>query len=396
MGLILSSDAGTPAGGQRNRNSKPAKAANIRSGCRVFPDISIVNGMEMLTPQNALDYARQSGLLTSTESGRVDALAWGVSNAVLRVTPDRGEAFVIKQSRPQLRTPDPWFSRLDRVWREADAMRCLVDLLPAGVVPRVLFEDRDNYLFAMEAAPAEHTVWKQRLLEGTVERRVAEFLGDCLAAMHRETAFRGDLHRQFGDTEVFVQLRVDPFYRRVAAVAPEARAAIDQMIDEMFATAVCLVHADFSPKNVLVAGERTVLVDYETAHYGDPAFDLGFFLSHLLLKTLKHRARFSEFAGLTTAFWGRYWSGLQPLSSEPPFAKVQLHRRTVGHLAGCMWARIDGSSKIDYLPEPGQQELVRVFCRRLLAEPPADWPALLARLHRMAGDGTNTPIEAGA
>ena len=46
------------------------------------------------------------------------------------------------------------------------------------------------------------------------------------------------------------------------------------------------MHADFSPKNVLITDERIVLVDFETGHLGDPAFDLGFFLSHLLLKTV--------------------------------------------------------------------------------------------------------------
>jgi hypothetical protein len=46
-------------------------------------------------------------------------LEWGVSNVVLRVTPDTGADFIVKQSRPQLRTPIPWFSRIDRIYREA-------------------------------------------------------------------------------------------------------------------------------------------------------------------------------------------------------------------------------------------------------------------------------------
>lgn len=343
--------------------------------------------MHLLTPENALGYLGDTGRLDSIEGAAAKALAWGVSNLVLRITPREGPAFVLKQSRPQLRTPDPWFSRLDRVWREVAAMRTLGPLLPQGVVPQILFEDRDNFLFAMEAAPADHVVWKQRLLDGCDEPHIAEFLGACLAALHRETALRDDLRQQFGDTEVFVQLRVDPFYRRVAEIAGDARPALDRMLDEMSATATCLVHADFSPKNVLVAGPQIVLVDFETAHYGDPAFDLGFFLSHLLLKTIKHRARFAAFADLTTTFWRSYLAGLQPLADQRPFAPDDIHRRALQHLAGCMWARIDGVSKIDYLPEPREHDLVRRFCRSLLLDPPPDWPRTLDRLGTMTIDG---------
>ncbi len=32
--------------------------------------------------------------------------------------------------------------------------------------PRILFEDRENYCFGMEAAPREHTVWKQQSARG--------------------------------------------------------------------------------------------------------------------------------------------------------------------------------------------------------------------------------------
>jgi 5-methylthioribose kinase len=332
-----------------------------------------------IDPHNAVAYLRGRGWLDRQVPANAAVLAWGVSNAVLRITPGMGEPFVIKQSRQQLRTKDPWFSRLDRVWRETAVMRLLQPLLPAGVVPRVLFEDRENYLFGMEEAPAAHVVWKQLLLEGCADPAIARRLGTYLAAIHRGTALRRELQEQFGDREVFVQLRVDPFYRRVAEASRDAAPHIERLIAEMFSLPVCLVHADFSPKNVLISGERIVLVDFETGHYGDPAFDLGFFLSHLLLKTIRHAGRFAEYAGLTTAFWEAYLYDLKELSAEAPFAPLEIQRRTTGHLAACMWARIDGTSRIDYLGEP-QQQLVREFCRTLFTNPPAEWRNLLQRL----------------
>jgi 5-methylthioribose kinase len=339
--------------------------------------------MHEITPANAVTYLHEAGCLARGINAEVAALAWGVSNVVLRVTPAEGSPFVVKQSRKQLRTKDPWFSRLDRIWRETDTMRLLQPLLPAGVVPRVLFEDRENFLFAMEAAPADHFVWKQLLLDGQADASIASQLGSHLAAIHRETAHRPELARRFGDREVFVQLRVDPFYRRVAAACPEVQHQIAQMIDEMFATPVCLVHADFSPKNVLVTGRQLVLVDFETGHYGDPAFDLGFFLSHLLLKTVRHAQRFEEYAGLTTTFWSSYLSGIQPLAKSSPFDPHELHRRTTAHLAGCMWARIDGTSTIDYLHDEADHWRVRDFCRALYEAPATDWQEVILRLREI-------------
>lgn len=345
----------------------------------------ITGTMLELDSHNTVAYLHDRGWLDSRIGARVELLAWGVSNAVLRVTPEKGKAFVIKQSRSQLRTRDPWFSRLDRIWREVDVMRLLQPLLPSGVIPRVLFENRPDYVFAMEAAPAEHLVWKQLLLDGPAgldgraNRRISGALGTCLAAIHRQTAGRPELQSQFGDTQVFVELRVDPFYRRIAQVSQQAAPYIERLISEMFATAVCLVHADFSPKNVLIAGDRIVLVDFETGHYGDPAFDLGFFLSHLLLKSIRHAARFAEYTCLTDEFWRTYLEGLSALAHLPAFAPHEIMRRTIGHLAGCMWARIDATSKIDYLGD-AQQQAVRDFCPTLFFDPPADWQALIERL----------------
>ncbi len=333
-----------------------------------------------LDATNTLAYLHDHGVLDRSCVAQVSPLAWGVSNVVLRVCPKQGADFVIKQSRAQLRTAAPWFSRLDRIWREIGVMRAISPLLPPGVVPRVLFEDRANYLFGMEAAPANHTVWKQLLLEGSADLAVAARLGEYLATIHRQTAGDENLAREFGDLEVFDELRVDPFYRRVAARLPDGAALFDPLIAELFATRACLVHADFSPKNVLISARGITLVDFETGHYGDPAFDLGFFLSHLLLKAVLHSARFETYAELTRVFWRTYRDGIGPVECQPAFAPAELFRRAARHLAGCAWARIDGTSPVDYLPDEQMRASVRRFCRGVLQNIPRDWSELLQRL----------------
>jgi len=104
-----------------------------------------------ITPENAAEYLRERGFVGSGPI-RVTELADGVSNAVLRVETAAGP-FVLKQSRPQLRTRDAWFSDVGRIWRERDAMMLLRPLLPLGAVQEVLFCDEANFAFAMSHAP---------------------------------------------------------------------------------------------------------------------------------------------------------------------------------------------------------------------------------------------------
>jgi len=344
-----------------------------------------------LGPDNLIDYLRDTGRLTAAVAARSSAevLSGGVSNVVMRVTVPGEEDFVVKQSRAQLRTQTAWFSQLERIWRERQVLEALSRVTPAGLVPKLLFEDRDNFLFAMEAIPREHLVWKTCLLDGEADPTIARRLGEFLATIHATTVGDTDLRERLGDRTIFDELRLDPFYRFVAEREPELRPPLARLIDETWATQVCLVLGDFSPKNILLDpsevglyGERPrlVLVDFETGHFGDPAFDLGFFLSHVLLKTIKHARRLDEFLDLAFGFWSSYSvtlaKGRMPV---PP--QTQLERRALCHLAACMKARVDGKSTVDYLTSEAQNLVRELTCEWLLS-PPSSLVALLTNLRR--------------
>lgn len=332
-----------------------------------------------LTAETVNDYLTSTHRLARGEAADVTLLTGGVSNVVLLVTPAHGPPFVLKQSRAQLRTKADWFSRIERIFREAEAQQALAQMLPAGTVPLALFEDRENFLYAMAAVRRDHDVWKRQLLSRHIDPQVFERAGLLLADIHGQTAGKPELLSDSDDTSVFFELRIDPFYRRIAEVHPSIRTACDDLIGEMQKHRLSFTHADFSPKNLLVHPDGVTLVDHETVHYGDPAFDLGFFFSHLWLKAVALTdVRSHMIAGIQRA-WQAYQSRLP---STRIIELKALSRRAVRHFAACLLSRIDGKSPVDYLTEAAHQEFVRQLSLRWLNSPPADFNAAFQEFSR--------------
>lgn len=317
--------------------------------------------MTPLTPDNAVARLRSLGVLTPSPAS-AEALSGGVSNVVLRVT--QGDTrLIVKQSCPQLRTKAAWFSDVDRVFREIDVQALLHDLIPDSV-PGVAFADRDNFAYGMAHAPDPATPWKASLLAGDVDVGRGAQAGRLLGRIHRLTS-HGGLDR-FADRRVFVQLRVEPFYDSVKRAHPDLAAFIDPLVADMANATTCLCHGDFSPKNLLQHPAGLTLVDHETAHLGDPAMDVGFFFSHLMLKRLRARGtpRYEIFTRLVRTAWEAY-------EGEYPGA-ADLSPRGLAHLGVCVTARIDGTSPIDYLDESGRAA-ARAFGRAVLTRRARSW-----------------------
>jgi 5-methylthioribose kinase len=318
-----------------------------------------------LTAENAIAYLRRQGWVGG-ERAEAEVLSGGVSNQVLRITTSE-RRFVVKQSRPQLRTRDAWFSDLGRIWREQEVMQALHPYLPS-VVPDVLHVDRANYVYAMSHAPLEATVWKADLLAGKIDVLLGEKVGQTLGRIHQVSAENAAAFAAFRDHNVFVQLRVDPFYRRVQERCPDVAAAIEPIVQDMLTIKEALCHGDYTPKNMLVHDGAFTLVDYETAHFGDPTMDLGLFMGHLTLKSIRATA-VRGIRDLASAFWRGY---CQAVTFRP---HDELNRRGVRHLGACLLARVDGTSPVDYLDEP-KRMVIRNLARTILFDELDSWQAV--------------------
>ena len=355
--------------------------------------------MPSLTAASAPEYLRARGLAAPGEPLVIRELSGGVSNIVLLVERPGGRRFVLKQALPRLRVEQEWLCSIERIWREVEVLRLCGRLVAAGDrgqesramsqeaseievrLPEVLFEDRESYCFTMTAAPAEHCTWKEMLLAGQADADIAEACGRLLGRLHARSWNDSQLARLLDDRTFFRDLRINPYYDRIAEVHPDLTEQIQKVSDSIWRHRRCLVHGDYSPKNLLVAGRVLWLIDFEVGHFGDGAFDLGFFLTHLTLKSFVAGPRAAEYLALIDTFRAAYNDELLPAAGAAELE--QLWQRTVGALSGCLLARVDGKSPVDYL-KPSLAQTVRQTALDLLRSPPAGFDELLSRITQAA------------
>lgn len=248
---------------------------------------------------------------------------------------------VVKKALAKLRVAADWFSDPARSATEVAAIDAFAQLVGEENVPTILWTKPDDHMFAMALVDPRFRNWKQSLLSGEVDDRTAHRAGGLLGLAHARSAARSDLAQLFSDVTYFHELRIEPFFLRVADRVPSLADAIREVAGGMLSRRSALVHGDYSPKNILADGGDIVILDFEVTHWGDPRFDLGFCISHLLLKA--HRAGADHEAILHTiqSFISAYRTHGQPVIDE------DLTRIT----ACLLLARFEGSSPVDYAHE---------------------------------------------
>lgn len=325
-------------------------------------------------------WLRAHGHLALAETPRCTNLHGGVSNRTVLVERSTGEAWVLKQALEKLRVAADWHSDPRRIHREALGLRWLARLALSGAITPLLFEDHTQHLLAMEAVPQPHENWKAALLDRGPDAGQVRQFGALLGAIHRcSVAERDALAVEFEDRSFFESLRLEPYYRHTAAQHPAAHAFFDALIAETLAVRVALVHGDYSPKNILVHRGQLVLLDHEVIHFGDPAFDVGFSLTHLLSKARHRSAKRAAFFQAAQLHWQTYAATAGSLADAPGFAS-----RTVRHTLGCLLARVDGRSPLEYLTA-AERDGQRRDALELMRQPPAKVPALIDSLARLLG-----------
>jgi aminoglycoside phosphotransferase (APT) family kinase protein len=315
-----------------------------------------------------LKLLHQRGLIAQARPV-VQALAGGVSSDIWLID-DGKRKLVLKRALPKLRVADDWFADVSRNRHEQDFMDYVGRFLPLAV-PRLLHRDPEHGFFVMEYLGPEFANWKAMLLAGNTVPEHARQAAGILATVHSRSWNDPEGRVRFATTPQFRQLRIDPYLVTTGDRHPALRRLFHDEAERLAATNMCLVHGDYSPKNILISPERMVVLDCEVAWFGDPAFDVAFLLNHLFLKALGRPAAAASYLNLAEVFWQTY------LSQLAPERQTGLEARVCRLLLMLMLARVDGKSPVEYLTDERKRQLLRNFVTVRLGRGDAEFLTLL-------------------
>lgn len=289
-------------------------------------------------------YLNQEGLIKRNDNALVEHLSGGVSCRVWKISVN-SDRWVIKQALEKLDVKADWFSDVERIHREHEVMKQLELVIPDSNIPKILHVDYVNHIYLMTCAEEGAQTWKELLMNGIFNPDTAKSAADILSQIHSQShKIEDGVKAGFSDQKYFIQLRIDPFHRFLINKYPELSAEINALIEELTEQKTCLVHGDFSPKNMLVEKSGLiVLIDYEVAHWGNPVFDLAYCLGHLMLKAW-HLNNPDQILKLINVFMDNYKGQVSNL---------------LPHLGLMLLARMDGKSPVNYIQDETLKQIIR-------------------------------------
>lgn len=271
----------------------------------------------------------------------------------------------MKRALARLRVEAEWHAPVERNRFEARWNQFAGRIAP-GSAPTVRYHDDERMFFVMDYLdPRHYELWKEKLRQGRAQSRDAGNVGETLARIHSATAGDDTVNEQFPRTDIFHDIRLEPYLLATAARHPDLESRLAALSRTTAETRLAMIHGDVSPKNILIGPDGPVFLDAECACIGDPAFDVAFCLNHMLLKCLWNPAAVEAYLACFQAMTEAY---LQGVDWEDPAA---LEARTAALLPALFLARVDGKSPVEYITEESDRDRVRRCARSLLEATPS-------------------------
>lgn len=305
-----------------------------------------------------------AGLIADAADVELESMTGGVSSEIWKVSTSDA-TYCVKRALDRLKVEAEWHAPVERSRFEVRWYRIAGKVAP-GSAPRVRHHDDQRMFFVMEYLdPGRYELWKEKLRQGRAQTHDAENVGRTLARIHSGTAGDPSVTAQFPRTDIFHDIRLEPYLLATAARHPDLRPRLEALCRTTAETRLTMIHGDVSPKNILIGPEGPVFLDAECACIGDPAFDLAFCLNHMLLKCLWNPNATEAYLACFQAMTGAYVGGVD---WEDPAA---LEVRTAALLPALFLARVDGKSPVEYVTEESDRDRIRRCARALLESMPS-------------------------
>ena len=282
------------------------------------------------------------GLCQSGSAISVKRLTGGVASDIAVISFGH-KSVCVKFALEKLRVEEDWFAPVHRGKTEFNWLSAAGRVVPDAIPKLYGWSDAANG-FAMEYITGPDIVnWKSALLAGRQDYGESNAVAQVLGRIHAQSTEKGFDRTMFNSAADFEQLRTDPYLRFTAQKHPAIAGKLMELANQLSESEQALVHGDISPKNILMRQSQPIILDAECATMGDPAFDVAFYLNHLLLKSVHLPKSRATFHAAMQSFWDAY-------AAHVTWEKTtKIQSRVVQLLPALLLARVDGKSPVEYL-----------------------------------------------
>ena len=312
----------------------------------------------ILDAKSIAAYLVRKKLRPTGEPLHVQQIGDGLKNLVFYVA-DSQNSWIIKQALSRVQVKERWWVDRRRVFQEKSCIEALAQILPPTVIPEVLVEDRSDFILVTSPPPKDAVLWEEELGSGRIDLQIASQCGELLATVHNSTAGSRELKLLFEESKPFEQLRIEPFYGRVIQAFPDLRKIIEAQARHVLQDRRALILGDLRPRNVWIDSGQVYLVDFATAYFGNPSFDLAFYAGDMCLKAMRHSMQKAAYLEAINVFWNAYLRVAE-------YARVaETEKMAVRDLGCLLLSATDGRQPVDYFDEH-MQELSRRIAQSLI------------------------------
>jgi 5-methylthioribose kinase len=303
-------------------------------------------------------YLQRKKLLAKGTPIRVQTLGDGLKNRVYYVAAPE-QAWIVKQALSRVQIKERWWIDRKRIFAEKGCIEVLSQFLAPDIIPKVVLEDRTDFILVTTPPPENADLWESELHSGRIDLQIAVQCGELLATVHNETADHAELKSLFKDTKAFEQLRVEPNYGYIARAFPDLKKIVENQARHLVRETRCLVLGDLRPRNVWLNNGQLYLVDFATAHFGSPSFDLAFYASDMCVKAMRNNLQKAAYLEAINVFWNGYFK-------IADYKTVREVEKLAVHDLGCLLlSATDGRQAIDF-PDLCVAGLARRIAQSLL------------------------------
>ncbi|MFN3249401.1 aminoglycoside phosphotransferase family protein [Roseibium album] len=315
--------------------------------------------MRMAADELALIMVRCE-LMEEGEPFEISSVEGGVSSNVWYIRTRSGRDMIAKRPLARLNVEQEWLADQRRSNFECMFLRDVRACVPENVAS-VLAHDVESHTLFIEYFPTQAFFnWREEILAGRTHEEAGAGIGATLAKIHHYFAQNSDARERYDARDILQGTRIDPYFDAITKRHPKLSKKIDKLRSQTLKADSVVIHGDVSPKNILVAPNRQILLDAECACIGDPAFDPSFLLAQLLLKTLVVIEREKEIMAACQGFITSYFDGV--IWED----KHSLEQRAIEYLGLFLLARIDGKVPVPYIRDDNIKALAREFGTNLL------------------------------